>query len=143
MLIDKLLQADIKDLSATPTEEFEVERLSQKFGEPFNLTLQGIKTRKLKEIFDDINVSSKKNEKIDFDRQYEGMLELVLEGIVEPNFKDTRLLEKFHVPIPTDVIERMFLLGEIQTISEHILKLCGLDQQIFSQTKIDKEIKNS
>ena len=46
VLIDKLLQMDIKTMSAMPMGEVEIKRLSEKIGEPFKIQVRGLQIKK-------------------------------------------------------------------------------------------------
>ena len=133
MLIDKLLQTDLNDLTARSQGEIEITRLSELTGEPFILKLRGLSTRQIREITD-FNTHNNKQD------NYKILLEMLVEGTLDPNFKDSRLLEKWHTPVPTDIIEKLFTPGELMKITNEISRLSGLDN--ISQKDLDAKIKN-
>ena len=151
MLIDKLLQADIKSLSAMPTAEIEIKRLSEKIGEPFKMQVRGLKLKKYRDLVDfhseeveveEYNEQKKKWQKAKDKRVKDemGMLfDVIIEGTVDPNFKDTRLQEKFHEPDPSRIVEELFTAGELNEIASKITELSGVD---VNQMQVDAEIKN-
>ena len=64
-----------------------------------------------------------------------------MEATIEPNFRDSRLREKFGTEIPTDIVEEMLMQGEIIKIANTIKQLIG-DTEEETQQDIDEEIKN-
>lgn len=153
MLIDKLLQADVKEMSAMPTGEIEIKRLSEKFGEPFKMQLRGIRYKRFMEIQEfNTNEVEKEiyNEKTGkYEKQklketdgYQMTIDMIAEGTIDPPFKDGRLLEKWHTPSPNEIIEQMFTVNELNEIAVKIAELSGVDKQKL-QAEIDKQIKNS
>lgn len=142
MLLDKMLKADIEEIKEMPRAEITIPRLVEKFGEP--IIVQAIGTDKLNEI-QEMNNSSGKAGKHSTKAKDDlaATLDIVVEGTVDPNFRDSRLLEKFHTPDPADIIKAILLPGEIQQISMKILELCGMNEKSKpTQEEIDKEIKN-
>ena len=152
MLLDKLLQSDIRDLTAMPTAEIEIKRLSEKIGEPFLMKVKGLKTRKVMEIMDFATKTVEKevyNEKTgkwqkvkEKEQDYmAATIQMIVDGAIDPPFTDARLLEKWHTPVPTDVVENMFTAKEIADISGKIAELSGIDMKM-TQRQVDDEIKN-
>ena len=136
------MRADIEEVKKMPRGEVRIPRLLEMYGEP--IIVQAISTEKLREI-QEMNDSSgkagKKSSKAQDDLA--ATLDIIVEGTVDPNFRDSRLLEKFHTPDPAAIVKTIFLPGEIQEISMKILKLCGMSEKNKpTQEEIDKEIKN-
>ena len=151
MLIDKILQADVKSLSAMPTGEIEIKRLSEKIGEPFKMQLKGIKLKKYRDLIDfhseeveieEYNEQKKKWQKVKERRVRDEMsmlFDVIIEGTVDPNFRDTRLQEKFHEPEPPKIVESLFTAGELNDIAAKITELSDIE---MNQAQVDAEIKN-
>lgn len=142
MLLDKMLKTDLEKIKEMPREKIEIPRLMEKFGEP--IVVQAIGTDRLNEIQEMNNSGGKagKNSTKTMD-DLAATLEIVADGVVDPNFRDSRLLEKFNTPDPGDIIKAILLPGEIQQISMKILELCGMNEKNKpTQDEIDKEIKN-
>lgn len=60
------------------------------------------------------------------DNSHDGDLHLLYNSIVEPNVKDTRLHSAYGVTRPYDVLDKIFTLGEIMSISKELVKDSGL-----------------
>lgn len=138
MLIDQLLRTDIEEIKAMPKGEVELPRLKEKFGEG-TIKVQGINTDRLEEIN---NWNQKHTKDGDVKDEVGMMLDVVVEGTVDPNFRDSRLLEKFHTEDPREIVKAILLTGEIKKIGLKIIELCGIETQNNAQANIDKEIKN-
>lgn len=134
-IIDKLMQADAGKLEL-PTKEYEIKRLSKLFGFPFVLKLQAIDPERYTEIQEN-SIEMKKSE-INKVKMYNMHMKTILAGVVEPSLKDDGLRKHFGVTTPKELVNKLFLSGEIANISEEISKLCGYD----GQEEIDEKIKN-
>lgn len=60
---------------------------------------------------------------------------LMLNCIIEPNFKSEEFTKKMGVADPVDAIRKLFLPGEYTKISEALLDLMGLNMNIGEQAK--------
>lgn len=101
-----LLDMSIPDM---PEKEIKLKRLSEMCGEPVVFKLKALPYNRSVEIgkMDEMNVHC------------------VLAGVVEPNLKDSALLEHFKAPTPAELVKKMLLPGEIEDISREIEKLSG------------------
>lgn len=149
-LIDKLLKQDRAALTSRPTAEVEIERLSALIGEPFIVKVQALGTKQMREIKDwntksewrDVQKNGQKvREKVDITDNYKMGMDAIVAATIDPDFKDGRLREKFKTEVPGDIVEEMFLPGEIKKISDKISELSGIEQG-GSQSEIDEEVKN-
>ncbi len=52
-----------------------------------------------------------------------------VEGIVEPDVKDKRLLEHFNAPTPKELLKKMLLPGEIAELHNVVNELGGYDRE--------------
>ncbi len=138
MLIDKLLHADVEEIKAMPKGEVELPRWKEKFGEG-TIKVQGISAERLKEIREMNIQHGKDGDKVD---EIGAAAEMIVEGVIEPNFRDSRLLEKFHTQDPSEIVRAVFQPGEMGKINKKILELCGIEMKDNSQEKVDNEIKN-
>lgn len=59
--------------------------------------------------------------------------------VIEPNLKDPELQKQFGCVEPTDIVDMIFLPGEVSAIGGHIMQLAGYGQSV---KKLDKELKN-
>ena len=147
-LIDKLLKQDTAALTNRPTAEVEIERLSKLIGEPCIIKVQALSTKQMREIKDfntreewrEVQRNGQKvKEKVEITDNYRMGLEAIVAATIDPDLKDSRLREKFKTEVPGDIVEEMFLPGEIKKISDKISELSGVEE---SQQQIDEEIKN-
>lgn len=123
-ILDLLLKSDLPDVQKTlPTAKYKVKRLSRETGVPVVFTLRALPYGRVQEI--------KELDPAAFD------IQLILEGVAEPDLKDSRLMEKYGVVTPAEVVKAMFLSGEISNIALAVEKLCG-----YRSTAIE-EVKNS
>ncbi len=108
--IDLLLRPDAPEVvQARQTAAFEVKRLSRDLGTPFVLELRGLSYNQ----YQDLAGSKFSN------------IDIMLEGVVEPNLRDPRLLSQYKAATPVDVVKAIFLPGEIADIARQIEKLTG------------------
>lgn len=105
-VLDILLDMNIPD---PQKKRVKLKRLSQVCGEDVWFTVKELGYSRVAEI--------KKNEDVE--------IHALLAGVVEPNFKDKALLEKFHAVTPAELIKKMLQPGEIEDLSIQIEKLSG------------------
>lgn len=60
---------------------------------------------------------------------------VIVKGTVSPNWADPALLEKYKASGPEQVLKKIFLPGEIATISDHILELSGYGEDAVEEIK--------
>ncbi len=126
-LIDKLLQMDSRVITEMPKKEVEMARLSKLFEEPFKVTCQAIDGERYAEIQkQSIDLSSKGS--VRNINLFEMQVLTVLDGVVEPNLKDKKLLDHFKCATPKELIKKLFLAGEIAELSNAITELSGYDK---------------
>jgi len=63
---------------------------------------------------------------------------MVYNCVVEPNLKDKKLHKEFSCTEPTDIVEKIFEVGEIGAISGKCLEMAGYSDQV----KAVKDLKN-
>jgi len=149
-MIEKLLKKSKEELTNTQTAEIEIERLSELIGEPCIFKIRGLTNKEMKELRE-LNTKKEwrkvqKNgkvvkEEVDVIDTYKLGLDTIVEATIEPDFRDSRLREKFGTEIPTDIVEEMLMQGEIIKIANTIKQLIG-DTEEETQQDIDEEIKN-
>ena len=59
--------------------------------------------------------------------------------ITEPNLKDAELQKEYGCVEPLDIVEMIFLPGEVAAIASEIMQLAGFGSNV---SKVGKEIKN-
>lgn len=136
-LIDKLLQLDANKVVQKPTKEFEIERLSNLLGEKVIFKCQALDGETYADIQrSSIDISKKGN--IRDMKLFNMKVMTCVEGIIEPNLKDKRLLEHFNVPTPKELIKKMLLPGEIDDLYNIINELSGYERD----DEDEEDIKN-
>lgn len=126
-IIDLLLETDIEKIQAKNKKDYEVKRLSSALGEKFIVTCHALSNEQVEHIGE----ISKNNK----DMKLNAVLESCrLEG---KRFNNQDLMNKFGVVTPTDLLNRLFLPGEIYELYEVINSLSG-----YSKDAV-KEVKNS
>ena len=122
-ILSLLLEGVLPDVRRErPRKQYEVKRLSKVLGQPAVFTLQGLpygRVHELQRLTEDLECH------------------ILLEGCIEPSFKDPALLAKYQAATPLDVLQAMLLPGEIEDLSRAVERLTG-----YRQTTI-KEIKNA
>lgn len=136
-LLDKLLKADCNKLTEKETAELEIPRLSKLMGEPFVLKLKDVSSERLSEIAED-NTEYSKNGRVKSQDSYRIGLDTVLEGTIDPDFRDKDLMKKFGVITPYDLLNKLFNAGELALIANKVTELCGMS----SQNDVDELVKN-
>lgn len=136
--LERLLKADAKKVTEKQKKEIEITRLSKMFGEKFCVTVQALDTELLAEITED-NTEYSKSGKAKKSNNYKIGLEMVVNAVVEPDFRNAELLKHYSVATPNDLVAKLFLAGEIGKIAETVSELCGVEK---SQAEFDEEIKN-
>jgi len=64
--------------------------------------------------------------------------EMVYNTVISPDLKDKELQDAFGCAEPIDIVEKIFEVGEIGTVSGHALTLAGYNNGI----KIQEDLKN-
>lgn len=127
--LDLLLQLDESKLKK-PCKEVDMKRLSELTGERVIFKIEALTSAKMEEIqemamdetMENINVS-------------ELQIMTILEGVKEPNFKSKKLMDKFGVYTPKDLIRKILLPGEIITLYNIIGDLSGFDGGAVEEVK--------
>ncbi len=117
-----LLLNSKKDLMELPRETVEIHRLSEKFGEKVEFVIRALNNKEFKSI-QDLAIKFDKKE-ADVDTSLIQTMILV-EGIVEPSFKDKEFRETYEVATPIDLLEKVLLPGEILQLYNKISELSG------------------
>ncbi|MGB9813531.1 MAG: phage tail assembly chaperone [Thermovenabulum sp.] len=127
-LVDKLLQLDAAKIKM-PEKEIEMKRLSELLDEKVVFKIRAIDGERYADIQRlAINISNKGNVK-DID-MYKLQVLTIIEGVVEPNLKDKRLLEHFNCATPEELVKRLLLAGEITDLYNEIAKLSGYETEV-------------
>ena len=116
--LDLLLKME---LPHPPEKVVKLKRLSQICGAPVELKLRALSYSKAAEltssVMDDLNVH------------------IILAGVVEPNLKDRELLEKYGAATPAELVKKLLLPGEIESLAREIERLSGYRTNTIEEVK--------
>jgi len=128
LLVDKLLQIDAAKIKM-PEKEIEMKRLSKLLGEKVVFKVRAIDGQRYADIQRlAIDISNKGNVK-DVD-MYKLQVLTIIEGVVDPNLKDKRLLEHFSCTTPEELVKKLLLAGEITDLYNEITALSGYEVEV-------------
>ncbi|MBC6681315.1 phage tail assembly chaperone [Zhenpiania hominis] len=131
-LAEKLIRIDKEKVKEKETKKIHSKKLSKLLGEPTEITIQELSGKTVNDITQ--MIFDKKGNR-DMSRLYEQNLMCCVEGVVEPNLKDSQLMEHFGAATPKDLAAILFGV-ESGAIASEISALSG-----FSGSEED-EIKN-
>lgn len=123
--LDLLLSRDLKKAFDRPEAVVEVPRLSEMFGEPFEVRVRAITMSE----FDDLPKDGDSN------------VHVVLAGVVEPDLRNPALLEKLRPEgrkgplLPFEAVNRLFLPGEVVGLYKVISDLSGFGREAVRELK--------
>lgn len=132
-LIEKLIRIDKETLLKKETKTVKSSRLSRIVGGEANIVVKELSGRKLNDIS---AMMVDKDGNKDFSKLADVNLMYCVEGVVEPNLRDTNLMEHFGVKTPKDLAEILFD-AEAGKIAGEIISLSGLSDDA------EKDVKNS
>lgn len=135
--IDALLKTDTAKLTELPTKQIELPRLSKVTGTKFEVVVTAIPGELLNDITT-AHVSYTKHGRVKDGNAYETGLDIVVNGLKEPDLRDKKLLEHLGVTTPNQAAEKLFLPGELGQIANTVNELCG----VTSQDEVDETVKN-
>lgn len=125
-IIDLLLETDIEKLAASNAQECEIKRLSKVLDQPFIVTCKPLTNEQIAHIgeISKTNVDMKLN--------------VVLEAcrIEGKKLNGKELMGKFNVVRPLDLLDKLFLPGEISKLYDVVNEISGYTKDAV------KEIKN-
>lgn len=130
-LIEKLILIDKERAQERKTKKLKSARLSKLIGEETEITIKELSGKRLNDLTQIIiNEDGKK----DFGRMYDLNLMYCVEGVAEPNLKDSRLLEHFGVKTPKDLAAMLFE-AEAGKIAGEIVSLSGIGEGAEEEVK--------
>ena len=137
-IIDKLLQMDSAKLTEMPTKEIEIQRLTEIMGEPFKIKCQAIDGERYADIQRSAVDLNKKGGIKNFNL-FDMQVLTVIDGVVEPSMKDSKLIKHFGCATPKDLVKKLFLAGEIAEISNVVTELSGYDKTEDDEEEVKKQ----
>lgn len=115
-LLELLLSASCQ----LPEKELKMGRLSKELGTDVIFKIRGLSFNQIDEY-----VKNKEDSEIN----------IILEGLVSPNLKDARLLQKFGAFTPAELLrdQRFLRPGEVLKLAVEIERLSGYSDNIFEE----------
>jgi hypothetical protein len=124
--VELLLKMDKDKVKAIPTKQVEVKRLSEIAGEPFTVTLKAVSGNKWSDIVETIGADA---------GNYKSSKHLLLVGMEDPKLSDHDLQEAYGAVTPLDLVEKLFLAGEIMSLAAEVTDLSGLGDDALEEVK--------
>lgn len=132
-LIEKLLHVDKEKTQERETKKMKSTRLSKLIGGEAEITIREVSGKRMNELN---NIVIDKNGKRDFSKAFDANAMYCVYGVIEPDLRDSRLMEHFGVKTPKDLAILLFD-SEVGKIADEIIKLAGIDKET------EEEVKNS
>lgn len=126
-----LLLSSSTDKFKKPIKEVEIIRLSELVGEPFMCTVQAIDMNQFKEILRETRESG------NAESSMEAAQLAVKMGLIDPKLTDKELQKHFNAPNYKELMNKMFLTGEVMELSEAIMDVSKLTPE--EKKKIKKK----
>lgn len=124
-ILDKLLEADVEKLQNREKRRYEVKRLSAVLGEPFFVNCKPLSREQV------IHIGEISSQKGDF--QSNTILEACdVEG---KKFSNEEMLKKFGVVSGKEVVEKLFLPGEISVLYDKVNEISGYGENAVEEVK--------
>ena len=124
-----LLLSSNTDKFKKPTKEVELTRLTEALGEPFLCTVQAIDMNQFKEILRQTGETRNAESNIQ-------VAELAFKmGLIDPKLTDKELQRHFNAPNYKELMNKMFLTGEIMELSEAIMDISKLNPEEKKEIK--------
>lgn len=134
-LVEKLLQADAKKTEKLEKKKIKSKRLKKILGETEDvyIEIQEIPARRMNNI---LAGQLDKKGNVDFDKAFDAKALTLVDGLIEPNLKDDKLLQHFGCATPKDLAIKLFS-SEMNNISDEIYELSSAEEE-----ETEKAIKN-
>lgn len=126
-LVDKLLQLDVAKIKM-PEKEIEIKRLSELLGEKVIFKIKAIDGEKYADI-QRMSIDYDNMGKIKDIDNFKLQVLTIIEGVVDPNFKDKQLLDHYNCATPEDLVKKLLLAGEIVDLANEIAVLSGFETE--------------
>lgn len=124
-ILDRLLETDAEKLQDREKRQYEIKRLSDLLGEKFTVNCKPMSREQVLHIGE---ISSQKG-----DFQTNTVLEACdVEG---KKFSSGELLEKFGVVSGKEVVEKLFLPGEISALYDKVNEISGYGENAVEEVK--------
>lgn len=124
-IIDRLLETDVEKLQVNNTKKYEVKRLSKLIGEPFIVDCRPLTNEQIVHIGE---VS-----KTNVDMKFNVIIEAC--RIEDKRFNNKELIDKFGVVRPLDLLDKLFLPGEISKLYDIVNEISGYSNDAVQEIK--------
>ncbi len=122
-VLDLLLGGNMPNVAKQlPTAQYKLKRLSKAAGEDVVFTLRALPYGRVQDIQNSENETS---------------IQILLSGVVEPNFKAPELAAQYGGDTPAETVKALLLPGEIEDISRAIERLSGYRVNTIEEVKND------
>lgn len=138
--IDLLLGID-KGKFEKETKEIKIKSLSKKAGKDVIFTVRELNMDEFKRISD--LATKKKRHGVSEVDEVEVAVNTILKSVVDPDFKNEKLLECYEAETPKELVKKILKAGEIMEVYREIEKVSGYNQDEDEQEKEEEDIKNS
>jgi hypothetical protein len=134
-VLDLLLGSDAGEIKL-PTKQIEIKRLSEHYGAPFIVTCTALAPDKYEEVQDmALDIQGKD---VDLDINLLKLI-TVMEGVLDANgkylFKNAELMKKHKAPTPKELVKKILLSGEINSLYTIIADLSGFGDNAIEEVK--------
>lgn len=133
-VMQMLLEADPSKVKL-PTGKIEIKRLSELLGKPVYFECKAIGIEKYNEIQKN---AVKYNDEggIDDIEVTDTQIMTVIEGTINPNFKDAALMKHYGAPTPKELVKKILPLpGEVNQVHKFIKSLSGDRKDVIQEVK--------
>lgn len=134
--VELLMGMDLDKVTAPPSRDIKIKRLSDIAGRDFFVTVRAIPGKRYNAIIN--GVTDSKN-RVDLERAYNANVHIVLAGITSPDMKDKDLLAHYSCVTPEDLLNKIFTGGEITMMADAITELSGYGK---GDADLEDEVKN-
>ena len=134
-VLDLLLGSDAGEIKL-PTKQLEIKRLSEHYGAPFIVTCTALAPDKYEEVQDmALDIQGKD---VDLDINLLKLI-TVMEGVLDATgkylFKNAELMKKYKAPTPKELVKKILLSGEINSLYTIIADLSGFGDTAITEVK--------
>ncbi len=117
------------------TQQVKLLSLSERAGKDMIFTVRELSYNEIKNIMDMVRDNPTSDLK----------MHIVLKGVVEPNLKDSQLLQHYNAPTPAELLPKILSAGEIAELNYVIQQLSGYNKvtsEIVQQKAVEEVKKN-
>ena len=138
-LVEELLKADVKKADELETGIYKSHKLAKIIGaktETVDVQIKEIKSRRVNDI---MAYQVDKNGQVDFSKNFDAKLMIIIEGVVDPDLRNKDLQKYFGCSDARQLTEKLFG-NEVNKLSDEISILSGINPD--EDEDLENEIKN-